>query len=188
MKVVFCASEVYPYAKTGGLADVCGALPLALEKLGIEAAIFLPRYQGVDIKKFGLKEVEQHLWKANLGKQIDVYFVERKEFFDRKGIYGDGSGDFPDNLERFQSFSWGVLEALKQLKIQPDVIHCHDWHTALIPVYLEESFKNDPFYRSLKSILTIHNLAFQGIFPKQKARHLHLDHDLKIPAPFDFHS
>jgi len=95
-------------------------------------------------------------------ENVVVYLIEEKQFFDRDGIYGDSQGDYPDNLERFQFFCRQVLKLLKELKLKTDIIHCHDWHTALVPVYLKENYRNDPFYANTRTVLTIHNLAMHG--------------------------
>ncbi|MFZ5801010.1 MAG: glycogen synthase GlgA [Candidatus Omnitrophota bacterium] len=166
MKVLLCSSEVVPFAKTGGLADVAGALPIALEEVGIEVIVVMPRYQAVDIEKFKLKKLNKEVYIGKIGKAVTVYFIENKEYFDRVGLYGAKEGDYPDNLERFAFFSRKVLDLLPQIKLQPDVIHCNDWQSALIPVYLKTIYKDKPFYKNIKTILTVHNLAYQGLFDK----------------------
>ena len=168
MRVVFCSSEVLPFAKTGGLADVCGTLPLILEKYGINVAIVMPRYQCVDAKKFTVRPLNQNISTAKIGQNINVYFVENKRLFDRDGLYGDEKGDYEDNLERFSYYGKAALELLKEANLKTDIIHCHDWQAALIPVYLKTAYKNDPFYAKIKSILTIHNLAYQGLFAEEE--------------------
>ena len=168
LRIAFCASEVFPYAKTGGLADVCGALPLALQKRGHEVSVFLPQYQCIDKKIHQVEKVNEGLSRAVLGNNVSVYFINQKEFFDREGLYGDAAGDYPDNLQRFQFFCLGVLQTLKDLNVKVDIVHCHDWQTALIPVYLKTLYGNDPFYSKTRSIMTIHNLAFQGLFSAEK--------------------
>lgn len=167
MNIVFCASEIFPFSKTGGLADVCGALPLALNDLGMKVSIFQPKYRCIDEKKFGLEKVRDGLFKARFHKSIDVYFIDCPDLYDRDGIYGDENGDYPDNFERFDCFNRKVLEALKQIGDPVDVIHCHDWQTSLIPVYLKFQYQDDAFFKNIKSVLTIHNLAYQGLFPKE---------------------
>src|SRR3989338_8330717 len=162
MKVLLCSSEVVPFAKTGGLADVAGALPLALENIGIEVIVAMPKYKAIDEAKFGLKKLNQDIYTAKLGKGIIVYFIDNKKYFDREGLYGTKEGDFPDNLERFSCFSRRVLDLLPQIKFKPDVIHCHDWQSALIPIYLKTIYQEKPFYQDVKTVLTIHNLAYQG--------------------------
>ena len=101
MKIVFCSSEVVPFAKTGGMADVCGTLPLALEKLGQELIIVLPGYRVIDRKKFGFTKILDNVSRATLGKNITVYLIEHEGYFGRTGLYGDQNGDYADNLARF---------------------------------------------------------------------------------------
>ncbi len=157
LKVLLASSEVAPFSKTGGLADVAGSLPLALHKLGVDIRIVTPRYKSV--KVFGNE--------ARLNNDVPVYFIEHEGYFMRDNLYGDKSGDYRDNLERFAFFSRGALEFLKDLDFKPDIIHCNDWQTALICVYLKTIFKDDPFYRGIKTIFTVHNIGYQGLFPKE---------------------
>lgn len=167
MRIAFCSSEVFPYTKTGGLADVCGALPPALHNAGAEVVIFQPKYRCVDEKKYGLEKVKDGLFRAKFNKNIDAYFIDQPQFFDRDGIYGDRDGDYEDNFERFDYFSRKVLEAVKTLGLEIDVIHCHDWQTGLIPVYLKFLYQHDAALGRVKTVFTIHNLAYQGLFPKE---------------------
>ncbi len=178
MKIAFCSSEVVPFAKTGGLADVCGALPLALEELGHEVVIFLPKYRSIDEKKHGLHKTQVILPWSLHGKGIKVFFIDNKKYFDREGLYGTAHADYPDNLDRFSFFCAKVLSGMKALNYKPDIIHCHDWQTALIPIYLQEKSRKDIFYRGIKTLFTIHNLAFQGIFSKEQYPKLRLRDDL----------
>lgn len=187
MKVVFCASEVFPFVKTGGLADVCGALPIALEKSGVEVCIILPHYGMIDAKKFKIKNVRDGLGKTTLGKNIQVYFVEHHEYFGREGVYGDSRGGYADNLQRYQFLCDQTFRILKEVDFKPDIMHCHDWQTALVPVYLKEWYKDDSFFKKTKSILTIHNLAFQGEFPGNLFYHLGLRQDLYSEEVFEFY-
>ena len=176
MRVAFVSSEAVPFAKTGGLADVSGALPLALKRLGMEAALFMPYYRevdssGLEVKPTGLN-VEIPLGARSVGAEIftsvtdglRVYFLKSDIFFDRPFLYGPSSGAYFDNFERFTFFSRGVLEALKLIKFKPDIIHCNDWQTGLIPAYLKDIYKKDKFFKKTATLLTIHNLAFQGVF------------------------
>ena len=158
MKIVICASEVVPFAKTGGLADVCGALPPALEKLGHEVVIITPRYKSSNIHAPAPV--------VRIGENVRVCFIEHHQFFGREGLYGEAGGEYQDNLERFAFFCHESLRVLKRIEFSPDIIHCHDWHTSLVPVLLKTNYQNDPFFKSTRSVLTIHNLAYQGIFPK----------------------
>ena len=177
MKILLVSPEVSPFAKTGGLADVTGALPKELEKLGVEVKIIMPDYGKINkddfkIKKTGLDfsvpigaETESGtLSKGKTGRKIDVFFIGNGEYFDRDGLYGDKMGDYPDNLQRFTFFCRGVLESLKLIDWKPDIIHCHDWQTGLVPAYLKTIYQHEPFYQGISTIFTIHNLAYQGKF------------------------
>jgi starch synthase len=167
MRVAFCSSEVFPYTKTGGLADVCGALPLALSSIGVDVVIFQPKYRCVDEKKYGLKKIHEGFFHAKFSKNIDAYFIDCPRLYDRDGIYGDQQGDYPDNFERFDYFSRKVLELIKVTDMEIDVVHCHDWQTGLIPVYLKFLFHDDKLLGRIKTIFSIHNMAYQGLFPKE---------------------
>lgn len=165
MKIAFCAAEAFPFVKRGGLGDVCGALPLALEKIGVDVSLFVPRYGCAREEGFKIEKVRERVAHTIFGKNVKVYFIEDEHLFGRDEVYGDSNGDYEDNLERFQHYCAHVLEFLKQHKIKVDILHCHDWHAALIPVYLKERYASDPFFAKTKSILTIHNIAHQGLFP-----------------------
>ena len=179
MKILFVASEVTPFAKTGGLADVAGALPKTIKAHGHDVRIMMPFYSavekgGVAVRK-GRKsasvmvdgvEKKGFLRQASLG-DIPVYLIENKEYFAREELYGTPGGDYPDNAQRFSFFCRCVLELLKKMDFRPDIIHCHDWQTALIPHYLKHERKHDPFFAKTGVIFTIHNLAYQGLFPRE---------------------
>ncbi|MDP2654821.1 MAG: glycogen synthase GlgA [Candidatus Omnitrophota bacterium] len=187
MRIAFFSSEVVPFAKTGGLADVCGSLPLALEKLGAEMVVFLPRYQCIVPSKFQLKRLNSSVWTTVIGDNVQVYFIENEKYFDRAGLYGNSEGDYPDNLERYQFFCAKSLEVLKQLNLKIDIAHCHDWQTALVPAYLKFLHAKDPFFAGVKSVLTIHNLAYQGVFPKERYPLLGLEEKLFNSEGFEFY-
>lgn len=186
MKIAFCSPEVFPFSKTGGLGDVCGALPMALAKLNLEILIFLPYSQGIQEQKLKLTKINEWLLKTSLAKKVDVYFIKHDHFFNRPGLYGDKNGDYSDNLERFGYYGRSVLAALKELNSKVDIIHCHDWQSALIPVDLKEKYKKDSFYSSMRTLLTIHNLAYQGVFPKEEYAKLGLREDLFSLYGFEF--
>lgn len=177
MKVLFCSSEVVPFAKTGGLADVSGALPQALERQGCQIKVTLPKYRCV----------ENRGNTTRMGENIDVHLVENAQYFNRAGLYGEESGDYPDNLERFAFFCQRTLSLLKETNFCPHIIHCNDWQTALIPVYLKTRFNQDPFFKQTKVILTIHNLAYQGLFPKDKFIQTGLDWQLFNMRALEFY-
>lgn len=180
MRVLMASSEVVPFAKTGGLADVAGALPLALSRLGVETSIILPAYQGIE-KKWNPKDtgvrvqvpiqvqdqvVEKpgQILETRLNDSVAVYLVKCDEFYDRPTLYGTPEGDFPDNAARFTFFCRAVLQFLQAKGLRPDIIHCHDWQSALIPVYLKTLLRDDPLLAGIKTVFTIHNLGYQGVF------------------------
>ena len=181
-RILLVSSEVYPFAKTGGLADVCGSLPRALVSLGCEVRVIMPFYSGV--KDAGLDiELESRKIKhpllesmfgfdlyVNKADGISTYFVSNKKYFAREGLYGSSKGDYSDNALRFAFFDRAVLAAIKAINYRPDVIHCNDWQTALIPFYLRFKLGHDTFYRNIKTLFTIHNMAYQGIFDKTVLR------------------
>lgn len=164
LKVLFCSAEVVPFAKTGGLADVAGSLPLALEALGVDVRIVMPKYSTIKISGN----------ETTIGKNIKVYFIANDEYYSRPGLYGDKFGDYADNLERFSYYSKKVLELIKDKKFVPDVLHCHDWQAALPIILMRTLYKDDPVFKKIKTIFTIHNLAYQGLFPKDKLSSLGL--------------
>jgi starch synthase len=170
------ASEVVPFAKTGGLADVAGALPLALEKQGQDVIIIMPGYKAVhNLKTPAIKKFQEGVSYATIGKNIRVYFIDNENFFGRDQLYGEKTGDYKDNLDRFSYFARKALELLKVIKFQPDIVHCHDWQSALVPVYLKTTLAEDPFFKSTKTVFTIHNIGYQGLFPKDQLPKTGLD-------------
>ena len=188
MNIVFAASECVPFSKTGGLADVVGALPKALVDLGHTVSVYLPKYRQTRLNgaRVVLPSVtipfdDQYRFCSVLdgGKLngIQFYFVDYPRYFDREGLYGTPAGDYPDNAERYALYSRAVLEAAKILGV-PDIFHCHDWQSALIPVLLRTSYADDPVYRSTATVMTIHNLGYQGIFPEDTLPLLMLPWDL----------
>ena len=167
MKIAICASEVVPFAKTGGLADVAGALPQALSKEGQDAIIIMPKYKGIQ-DKFKLVKVSDNVIYACLGEKIKVYFIENDAYFNRDSLYTAKTGDYQDNLDRFSYYSRKALELLKEIKFKADILHVHDWQASLIPVYLKTIFGKDAFYKNMRTLLTIHNMGYQGLFPREE--------------------
>jgi starch synthase len=168
MKIAFMTSEAVPFAKTGGLADVCGALPLELENLGHEVIVFMPRYRSVDASKLIIHTLDEDLDWAKIGENVKVYFLKHGMYL-RESLYGDRLGDYPDNLKRFSYLSLKTLETFKRINFIPDIIHCHDWQTSLVPVYLSEY--GAQYFKGAKipkTVLTVHNISYQGIFPKEE--------------------
>jgi starch synthase len=176
MRIAIVTPEAVPFAKTGGLADVAGALPKELAGLGHEVRLVMPKYEAVDQGKFALtpstKSVFVPLADRIVTGQVftsiqDGYtavFLGNDEFFKRDGLYGEKGVDYPDNASRFVFFARGALLALKGLGFVPDVIHINDWQSALVPLFLRSVFKDDPFFRKTATVLTIHNLGYQGLF------------------------
>lgn len=178
MKIVICASEVVPFAKTGGLADVAGALPLALEKQGQDVIIVIPRYKAIQETKFNVSRLKPDISYSTIGKGIKVYFIENEKYFNRDNLYTDKNGDYPDNLDRFAYYCRRTLELLKEINFKADIIHVHDWQAALIPVYLKTTYADDPFYKNTKTVLTVHNIGYQGLFPREEFPKLEFDWSL----------
>lgn len=189
LKILIVSSEAVPFAKTGGLADVAGALPKALKKLGHDVRVVLPKYKMVTSDK-PLRKVARSLSipirdneeKANIKMvayaQIPFYFVENNRYFDREGLYGGSAGGYPDNDQRFTLFCRAALEMLKEIDFKPDIIHCNDWQTGLIPVYLNTIYKGDSFFKDCAVLFTVHNLAYQGNFPASSLKITGLPKDL----------
>lgn len=175
MKIAICASEVVPFAKTGGLADVTGALPLELEALNQEVIIIMPRYKAIQEPKFNVRRLKPDVSYSVIGKNIKVYFIEKDLYFNRDGLYGDKAGDYKDNLDRFSYYSRRALDLLNEINFKADIIHCHDWQSALIPAYLKTLYTDNPFYQNTRTILTIHNIGYQGLFSKEEFPRLGLD-------------
>ena len=181
LQVIFATPEAVPFAKTGGLADVAGALPKFLQTLGCDVKLVMPYYRmvresGLPLQYLG-EEIEvpigdetlrADLYQGQLTKEIPVYFIGREEYFDRAYLYGTPKGDYFDNAERFIFFSRAVLVFCQRMKFAPDVLHLHEWQTGLIPAYLASIYRNDPFFSRTASVFTIHNIAYQGLFRKGK--------------------
>lgn len=181
LRVLFLSPEVVPFAKTGGLADVSGALPIALKDLGVDVRLVLPYYRSIHEKTFenrivieklsvpiGKQELSVHVLKTVTGEGLTVYFIVREDLYDRPNLYGNAGGDYYDNLERFAFFAHAALLLAEHISFKPDVIHCHDWQTGLVPALLKGPYRNSPLYAGTPSVFTIHNIGYQGIFPKEK--------------------
>jgi glycogen/starch synthases, ADP-glucose type len=172
LKVLILAAEIVPFAKAGGLADIVGALPKALQAFGHDVRLVMPRYRQVKSPHFQITEmfeavsvpmgsytVQVGVAKAEIGDHIPVYMIDAPRFFDRENIYG-----YTDDGERFILFCRAALEAVRALDWSPDVVHCNDWHTGIVPNWLHTIYRDDPFFSHTASVYTIHNLAYQGIF------------------------
>jgi starch synthase len=176
MKVLYVSSEVVPFAKTGGLADVAGSLPLHLQNCGCDIRVVTPGYRSTfnancDIEPLGLKfelriGAKTHtglFFKSFMKQAVPVYFLQCDELYDREGLYGDQSGDYIDNAERFIFFCRAALDLCRQIDFVPDIIHCNDWQTGLIPAYIKAGIGTD-FFSASATFFTIHNIAYQGLF------------------------
>lgn len=171
MRVLFVSSEGLPFSKTGGLADVVEALPKALVEIGHEVAVVLPRYRGTKSDKVVAPSLSVPLGprlrfpRVTDGQELHGvrYFFVDDPCFDREKLYGDASGDYADNAERFALFSKAAIEIAKHVW-KPDVMHCHDWQSALVPVLLRTVYGEDPAVKSLPVIFTVHNMGYHGLF------------------------
>jgi starch synthase len=194
MRVALVSAEAVPFSKTGGLGDVVGALFKEFIKGGIDITLFLPFFRiiknnfydkvvdsglvygvplGTSTKFGGLRSARLSIDSnnnliLNPEKYGNIFFIEHNDFFDRDELYGTNFGEYLDNAERFVFFSRAVLEICKALDLNFDIIHCHDWHTALIPLYLKSIYREGKCFEKTKTILTVHNLGYQGVFPKEK--------------------
>ncbi|PYV48482.1 MAG: glycogen synthase GlgA [Acidobacteria bacterium] len=188
MHIAFVASECVPFSKTGGLADVVGALPRALAAAGHEVSIYLPRYrltritdERTVVQSITVPFDDQYRFCSILTGAgypgVRFYFVDYPPFFDRDGLYGTAAGDFPDNAERFALFCRAVLEGSKILGV-PDIFHCHDWQSALLPILLRTQYAEDPAFLNTGLVFTIHNMGYQGLFPPEILPLLMLPWDL----------
>ena len=200
MHIAIAASECVPFSKTGGLADVVGALPRALAALGHQVSVYLPRYRQTKladpqtvVRSVTIPFDDKYRFcsvvtaGANTPAGVRFYFVDYPPYFDREALYGTPAGDYPDNAERFALFSRAVLEASKINPLDvPHVFHCHDWQSALVPVMLRELYAEDPAFREVATIFTIHNMGYQGLFPPDTLPLLMLPWELFTISKMEF--
>ncbi len=194
LKVLIVSSEAAPFAKTGGLGDVIGSLPQALRELGVDVRVLMPRYRSI---KWDLVKDATYIssFEVSLGwrKQsasvfsmtvdgLPVYLIQNDYYFGRDGLYG-----FGDDYERFGFFSKAAVEFVGTIDFMPDVIHFHDWQTGLVPVYLNDVFKRFTFYRHIKTVFTIHNLQYQGVFGRETLGNLDLNDGYFSGTKLEFH-
>ncbi|WP_224370195.1 glycogen synthase GlgA [Hyalangium versicolor] len=188
MRILFIASEVAPFSKTGGLGDVAGALPAALAALGHDVKVVTPRYAEVKDPRlvptghslqlrFPFGEEGGPILSVRIAERLEVLFLENERFFNRTGIYGDAFGEFGDNHRRFAYLSIGALQAAQRLQFIPDIVHLNDWQTGLAGVALQRGFQHTPLSRA-RCVMTIHNLAYQGQYSKDVMGELGLPWDL----------
>jgi len=190
MNIVLVSSEVDPLAKTGGLADVVASLAVVLDRLKHRVAIVMPLYGGIAASGVPLRKTdigveipleggvrEGTVWSTKL-KGVPVYLVKEPAYFDREGLYGSGGKDYPDNALRFAFLSRAAIEVAKAARLEPDVFHIHDWQASLLPIYLRERYQDDAQVGRAGVVLTIHNLAYQGLFTAEVLPELDLPSSL----------
>ena len=195
-KILMVASEAHPFAKTGGLADVVGALPVALQAFGDEAAVVMPRYRSIPRQEAVLVREDVRIWLnggfynvniyLKLNRGVKFYFIDCHGLLDRDGIYGDRAGDFGDNALRFAVLCLAALEVSRHL-FRADIFHCHDWQAALLPLYRKFFFPDDPAFAGTKTLFTIHNLGYQGYFPQRQLTEIGLDDRFWNAGALEFH-
>ncbi|MFB3885049.1 MAG: glycogen synthase GlgA [Thermodesulfobacteriota bacterium] len=199
LSVLFVTPEAVPFAKTGGLADVAGALPKFLRELGCDVRVVMPYYRMVKGSGHPLQYLGQEievpirgevlkadLYQGQLNDEIPVYFIGRDEFFDREYLYSTPRGDYFDNAERFIFFSRAALNLCKLISFSPEILHHHEWQTGLIPAYLRSIHQNDPLFSRTAVVFTIHNIAYQGVFKKEKFSITGLPNEMYNPEGIEF--
>jgi len=199
LNLLIACSEAVPYAKTGGLADVTGALLKEFRKDKLNVSLILPLYSVIR-KRFRLVrtgktvrvpmgnfEIEGVIWASDRGKRPEAYFVECDAFFGRPELYGTGEGDYTDNALRYIFFARAVLETCHALGIEPDIIHCNDWQTGLIPLYLRTLYAGYKQFKKTVTLLTLHNLGYQGIFDAGAMAYTGLGREFFVPEKLEFY-
>ena len=201
-KIALVASEAIPYAKTGGLADVTGSLLRQFIRLGAMVSLFIPYYRRV-AESGGVFVTDTSIsFDVPLGYSTEtcriytaenperdsgkVYLIGNEGFFGREELYGTTAGDYPDNARRFTFFCRAVLETCRHLGLSFDVLHLHDWQTGIIPIYLKTLYREDSIFRSTKTVFTIHNMGYQGIFPASALAYTGLPADVFTPEGIEF--
>lgn len=194
LKVLMVASEVSPYAKSGGLGDVTGSLPKALKDKGVEICVVFPKYKSVKQEYVDSAEYitgydvtldwrVQHADIFKLKSDVTTYMIGNDFYFgNRDGYYGYG-----DDCERFTFFSKAALELINYIDFVPDVIHTNDWQTGLVSLYLKDRYSKINFYKNIKSLYTIHNLQYQGVFPARSLSMMELDYGYLTPDKLEFY-
>jgi starch synthase len=201
INILMVASECVPYAKSGGLGDVIGALPLFLQKLGHNVSIVIPLYSFIDRKKYDIQPLVQQMTvtmnqeviicsvhRGYLHENVPVYFIDYEPFFGRPNMYHDNYfNDYWDNPKRFMFLSKASLQLCHEIDFVPDIVHANDWHTAIIPAYLKRLFKDDPIFSETASVLTIHNIAYQGRYHRDFFAYSGLDYSDYTADKFECH-
>ena len=200
LKIAMISAECVPYAKTGGLADVVGALPPVLRAMGHDVIVVMPKYGSIDAQRYGLRPFLRPLgvqmgdtmeWCAAYTAEnegVPVYFIECEKYFARPGLYHDAEfNDYADNPRRFGFLTRAGLQLCRDMRFAPDIVHAHDWHTALAPAYLKIWHWNDALLGGAASMLTIHNVAYQGQYPAEHYDYLGLQWGNFTPDKFEDH-
>lgn len=202
MNIVYLTTEAIPFARTGGLGDVCGSLPNRVCNLGHTVSVFLPAFRSIhnagipvvptDISfmiemKPGMP-VGCRLLRSELPNSgVTVWFIDQPKYFDREELYGIKSGDYQDNAERFAFFSRATIKAIQRLQIQPDIVHCNDWQSGLIPGLVRKNDRVSQYFDKTATVMTIHNLAYQGHFPAKNFEFTGLSWEHFSPNSFEFY-
>lgn len=200
MKILFAASEMVPFSKTGGLADVAGSLTKALSELGHEVSAVVPFYRHTEKKGFDVEELDcsfsvpisdreeyGEVFRTVTDAGVNIYFISKAAYYDREELYGSGKGDHHDNAERFIFFSKAIIELCKCIDLSPDVIHCNDWQTGLVPIYIKRLFNYHPLFSKMGMLFTIHNIGYQGLFWHLDMHLTNLPWDLFTPEWIEFY-
>jgi len=201
LKILIASTEMFPFAKVGGLAEATSSLARALSARGHEVAVVLPKYLTVDRRGFSTEPIDVPLlfriddeertgWihQARLpDTEVTAYFVVNDHYFNRNGLYQEEGKDFPDNLARFTFFCRGTMELLRSGEFVPDIIHCQNWQTALIPAYLKTDSEYEGFRENVKTVFSVHNIAYQGFFPKDQFAVTGLSWDLFSPEGIEYY-
>jgi len=199
MRILLATSELHPYSKTGGLADMVGALAKNLALAGHRVGVVTPLYRSVWAKHsptrmdwwmdldMGTRTVRPEIWTLDPVPNLTVYFVHAPEYFDRDGVYGDAHSAYADNGERYLGFSKAVLHLARYLPWKPEVVHVHDWQTGLLPLMIRHGKDAEGWTEAPRSVLTIHNLAYQGVFPKSVYGMSRLPERYFHPGGAEFH-
>ena len=203
MNIVYLTSEALPFAKTGGLADVCGTLPTRVARMGHQTAVIMPAFRGIrdagpsiestDIS-FAIPMSDQKLVGCRLLKSrlpdgdVTVWFIDQPQYFERDSLYGTSTGDYPDNAERFAFFCRAAIQAIRRIGWSIDIVHCNDWQSGLVPAMMKCEQRPPAWMERSASVMTIHNLAYQGQFPRESFAWTGLDWSHFNASEFEFHN
>ncbi len=200
LKILLVSSEVAPIVSTGELGRSVKGLAKALKSLGVDVRVVMPRYRKANVGLLSLVRLvpemtirtverfkETAIYRDELPGEVPVYLIEKDKYFERDYLYGPPEQGYPDNAERFCFFNIACLEMFTQIGFFPDVVHCHDWHTGLIPAYLKTLFRHDPLYAPMKTVFTVHDLRHQGCFPRDVLSLTGLPDSVFTPEGLEFY-